>query len=468
MSQWIYLTDMAPQATILNPETNELRRIMSSAVKERAPAGLRRHVLEELPGGIYRETGDVVAINDDLLDEMEEAYAAPNSWNYDWPHWATESLPDEDPAMRERIVSRLTEMMSAHPYDFQITGLQRRYLMYFSDGNYNSQQRFDRLIPTPDGYPFRRSGDLRRKYDWIWNSNMRDAKVPFPDDKRGMYGDLRPCLYLGPAWVVRFQLDGQDVLLERCRVYVNDDAEFICSDWCQRHDFSSYGNGINLQTGLYTFDGWVVGPCLTKNMESGKFQPKSVVYKRTAVRDLMKKAPVAVPKYEDVFAKAKAAVDKYAKHTLAPEPKAVEVGPITADVLAEALMEAERIFAKQAEDAKRPMYRIPQPDHATNGHIAEFVIDDAARPNHVRVRRHYYGSDFKTMDVSQFRDGPIGLKSTDELFIIDDAAETGFWYGSETGEYLTKGWWLSTVAQYYKDHVYRAAPAPELVTAQEG
>lgn len=367
MSRWMYLSDLCPKATIINLDTGDLREIMSGAVTRRAPIGLRRYLLEESSAGIFEETGEFLPVTQSIADDLIEYHRNPNGWNYDWVHLPTEQLGD-DPAAAARIAERLTAMMAGHPYEFQITGLQRRFLWYYSDGSHETQQRFEALLPAPDRYPYRSDGTLHRRFNWIWNSIMRDAGVPYPTDKRSEYGGLRPMLYRGPAWTVRFLLDGQDVLLERCRVYVDDDANFICSDWCQRHDFSSYDNGINLQTGLYTFDGWVTGPCIIRNQEGGKFKPKQVTVKREAVRDLMKRAPLAVSpvKFEDAFVAAKANVAKYSK-PLGVAP-VIDAGPITPEIMAEAFSLAAPIIDaavnKAADElaAATPTTRTPEPE----------------------------------------------------------------------------------------------------------
>jgi hypothetical protein len=343
-NRWVYLTDLIPTGTIMNLESRETRQIMSSGIKDRAPAGLRRYVLEEREGGAkFQETGEILPITVDLLDDLEDSYSLANSWIADWPHYHVEHVGDADRDMEERVRQRLTRMMGDYPYDFQITGLQRRYLMYFSDGDYNSQKKFERLIPVPKSSPFRSDGALRRRYDWIWNSNMRDAQVPFPKSQRLQYGALSPCLYLGPAWVVRFTLDGVDVLLDRCRVYVDDDANFICSDWCQRHDYSSYNSGINLQQGIYTFDSWVNGPCITRNKEAGNFDAP---VKRTQIRSIMHKAqPVVTRSFEQSYAAAAENVKKYAKPILVTPPPTPDAGPITPEAMAEAFALSEGIWA---------------------------------------------------------------------------------------------------------------------------
>lgn len=329
-SRWIYLSDLAPRAVIRNLTTGEMRSIMSSAVKDRAPTGLRRYVLEELSGGMYQETGECLALTPALTDDLIEFHNFPNNWNYDWVHPTTE-FPGDDPAAHERIAHLLSAQMAAQPYDFQIVGLQRRLLWYYSDGSLESQKRFEAYLPHPDRYPYRQDGTFRHRYNWTYNSLMRDAEARVP--KLGYeVGGCYPLLYRGPAWTVRFLLDGQDVLLDRCRVYVDDDAQFICSDWCQRHDYTSYGNGINLQVKAYSFEGWVTGPCIIKNIESGKFTPRQVTVKREAVRELMRRTPktVAIPDFTEEYTKVKALVDKLQPTTPTP------VAEITAEVMAEA------------------------------------------------------------------------------------------------------------------------------------
>jgi hypothetical protein len=279
-----------------------------------------------------------------LLEECESAFRAPNSWNFDFPHFQIESA--DTSAHRAQLAAKLTGMMADTGYEFEITGLQRRYLMYMTDGSVESQKKFERLMPGPDPFPFRRDGTLKRPYTNVYDSQMRDAKVPFPKEFANRYGSLRPCLYFGPAWVVRFKLDGQDTLLDRCRVYVTDNGDFICSDWCQRHDFSSYtGGGINLQMGIYNFSTWITGPCVAKAMESGHFKPKHMTVQRSKVRELVSKAPPVIPTLGEALGKATALVAKYT-------PAKVEVGEITAAALEEALAAANAIVEQKIAESK--------------------------------------------------------------------------------------------------------------------
>lgn len=480
MSKWIYLTDLAPQAQIMNLETGKLRAIMAAAVKDKAPSGLRRGLLEEMPGGTFVETGEFAPITEELLADLEDVYKAPNGWNYDWPHFQVELDGDTLPGFRDKIASRLTTMMEAHPFEFEITGLQRRYLMYYSDGSYNTQKKFASLIPQPDAPPYRRDGTLRRRYDFEWDSIMRDANVPYPKEKEQRYGGLRPCLYYGAAWVVRFRVDGQDVLLDRCRVYVDDEANFICSDWCQRHDFSSYQQGINLQTGIYTFDGWVVNSAISKAMQGGHFKPKGVTIKREAVRDLMKKSHVLeVPKFEDTFTTALSNVKKYAKPVVKAEPKpVVEVGPITADVMAEAqaafeqaLLEAQQRAAEKA--AGTLTLEAPAPQRAgllqANGWTAVILEPGSYGPESYDVysRRCAFfrvrddglviAREGGALDDGEMPSFPDDDESYGELVRIvdgeDEIAYHGTVYSPQSGddvESLNACWWLYPAAHHYK------------------
>jgi hypothetical protein len=483
-SKWIYLRDMAPKASVKNLETGEVREIISVGVKDRAPIGLRRYLLTETSGGQFEETGEYMTLaeNEGLIDELEDKYRAPNSWIYDWPHLPTEAEGDADMAMRSRIQLRLEGMMSLYPYEFQLVGLQRRFLMYYSDGNYKSQQRFERYIPAPDASPFRRNWNLRDRYETVWNSVMRDASVPVPKNSDES-GSRRPCLYLAPAWTVRFLLDGKDVLLDRCRVYVDDEANFLCSDWCQRHDHSSYNEGINLQMGLYSFDAWVTGPCLIKNVESGQFKSKTE-FKRTAVRDLMKRAAPLPVDFDAAFSKAESALKKYAppvKDTAQSVPaiSLVDAGPLTADALAEAMKVATKIW--KDTKPKLPKVKLEQRTvaeqpgvHANTGihrrgdwylvEITKTMKDDFDGATVVAI--HPPGDHGSWVAATLLYTKPLQAVLEQDLpyaggldgFYVDDDSDTGFWYANygsyeEGDEELSTHWWLYHAAELYRDRI---------------
>lgn len=477
---WVYLTDLAPKARIIHPATGEIREIMQAAVQDRAPIGLRRYCLEELGGGVYRETGELFPLTPGLVEDMTDLYVNPNSWNYDYPDYAFES--QSDPAELERVKARLEREMADYPYEFKITGLQRRFLLYYSDGDMHSQKAFEALLPTPEYSPLRSDGTLRRPFALSYNHMMRDAKVPQPKEEYRLFGGLRPCLYRGPAYVVRFLLDGQDVLLERCRVYVDAEGNFLCSDWCQRHDYSSYNNGINLQMGLYTFATWVTGPCLVRNTQNGSFTPKNAIFERTAVRDIMKQH-VLVPKFDDALAKATKKIQAITAAKPAVKPT-VEAGPITEDIMAEALAAAEKLFAAKAsvEPAPEPavvrptvdgLHRVPSAglDEDAAGYVISYKVDgeSAGRPV-IHAFQHYRGDDYMTVGTTE--------PPRDEFFILDEGAnENGAWYGpvhpDEAGEHgmeasdiekLNATWWLYSAMVYYRENLN---PSPVEATLLE-
>lgn len=493
--KWVYLTDLAPQATVKNLATGEVRSIMSNAVVGRAPSGLRRTVLEIMPGGMFRETDEVLSITDDLAEEIEEYYAAPNSWNYDWPHLPTEQgdSPDAQQQLRDLIMAQMGDV----PFDFKITAMQRRFLMYFSDGNMESQKRFDRFIPQPSTSPFNRKWDLRSRYDMYYNSIMRDAKVPFPKDKQHKWGAGRPCLYVGPAWTLRFQIDDQDPLLERCRVYVMDDGTFIGSDWCQRHDFSSYNGGINLQMGIYTLASWVMGPCLTYNSQHGGVTLKSTEYKVEKVRDLMKRSPhVLVPSFDDSFNKAQSLIKQYAPKVAEPVTPKADAGPITKDAIAAADAAFQQalgeILAKRAnvdttvsaraEAGNEPAaVAVPLgvlsalPDYLGSGQGWDVFNVDCSSTNGCRFVIAFRNDD-GVIAAKQFVTGnadaavdsllkeetyTIDCFAINELGTADDGNE--FWYRGSSPDDVPDGddplndhWWLYPAAVYYRDVVLPA------------
>ena len=472
----MYLSDLAPKATIMNLTTGQFREIMQAAVIDKAPCGLRRMLLKEEKGGVYRETGEFMELTEQLIADMEDVHRNPNSWMYDWPHMQVESEGDKVPELRQAILDKLTASMAIHGFDFQITGLQRRYLMYFSDGDRNSQKYFKSLIPAPtDGSPFRRDGELRRKYQQVWDSQMRDAKVPYPSDNEKLYGGLRPCLYYGPAWVVRFSVDGQDPLMERCRVYVNDEGTFIGSDWCQRHDFSSYHNGgINLQMGIYSFDGWVVNACLPHAMAKGAFKPKNVTMKREHVRELLKKSPVVeVPEFSAVFDKYMPIVEKsYAekkKKAGALKEAEVDAGPITPEAMADAIKVAQDVFAsKKAPDApaieERAPVNVEDPAIARYQDFTLYLVPNTKEykndgPLFVAVKEpnangfielHQVGSESV---MNNTWSGQLG----EDTVVIQQTADDKLWYwGSSINDILDEpetietGWWVHNAAELWK------------------
>lgn len=289
-SLWVYLKDMHNQAAIRNLETGQITNVYPANVADGAPIGLRGYLLEATQEGFYRETGEqILEYEEELFDELIAYYSQANNWIYDWPNYALDATADLTRSAELR--ERLTASMLKHQLPFEIIGLQERSLLYFTDGDHTSQKAFVTVKPKPTGNPYLRSGKYRSRYHKVqWSSQDRDNGVPYPEVP-GV--DMTPCLYDGRAWVVRFRLDGQIPAFSHCRIYVKEDGTFIASDWCQRHDFSSYHKGgINLQMGIYTFDSWIMGPCLQRAIQSSQFKGKTGKIQVEHVRDLAAKSPL--------------------------------------------------------------------------------------------------------------------------------------------------------------------------------
>jgi hypothetical protein len=284
--RWVMLTDMYGGARIMSLDEHEDQQeiLVAQVANNKTAVGLRRMILEETGhiGTSFRETGEFAPMTPELHLALSLAYRPRNGWNYDWPHLGVE----QDLTAEATLRTKLEAMMAAHPFEFKLTGLQRRFLVYFSDGNIATQKFFEGVAPYPDKYPYTTKGQLRKPYCGsvgTWGSAQRDAGVPTPSISG------KPVLYTGPAWAVCFTLDDQRPLHGNCVMYVNDNGDFLCSDWCQRHDFSSYGDGgINLQLGMYTFDNWIIGPCIENAMSVRAFQPRSVKVERVRVREVEK------------------------------------------------------------------------------------------------------------------------------------------------------------------------------------
>lgn len=210
-----------------------------------------------------------------VFDATLLAYHTSNNWHYDWPHRATERAGDTNDALAV-MMEKIARQVHAVPYEVGVTALERRFLLYYSDGNIATQSRFITYCPRPARRsPFNEAGELATAFLPDWTPE-RLAKQSFHrPSEYGLFGHESCLLYAGPAWCFRFTLDDQDLLTGGCRVWLTDDAEFIASDWCQRHDVTSYKHGINLQVMQWSLESWIMGPLLTHTAESGiKFKPK--------------------------------------------------------------------------------------------------------------------------------------------------------------------------------------------------
>lgn len=305
---WVYITDMSPQnCRIMNLHTPARQeQIYPAHVLGDAKIGLRGYLLRETGNGKYEETGAKAPLTPHLFEQMHAWWAPINSWMYDWPHWPFESTVTEE--QLGKLAATLTDMMKPFPFDFKIVGLSPRMLRYYSDGDFKHQGRFMGIAVKPDKDPYSRlNWELLPRYQHGWSSLDRDNGIPMPVNlATGKRVEGACLLYSGPAVAVRFLLDDQIAAFSGCRVYVKPTGEFIASDWCQRHDVTSYGAGINLQEGTYTFGGWVGGSCAVRGMENGTFKPK-IALKRDKIIDIIKAEgpPVVIPTFEEAMTKIK-------------------------------------------------------------------------------------------------------------------------------------------------------------------
>lgn len=348
---WVPLGDLAvQQARCLNTRTGELRLVVLNQVKPKpgtkTVAGLRMFLLKEIANGNFEETGE------ESRDPKHYSICTDmyhnNGYIYDPPNIPLETA-DTDPE-REAMRARLEQQMAMYPYAFKITGLQRRYLWYFNGGN--AQQLFQTLSFKPGQTPFNPDGTLRSKYSLFYSSQMQAAKAPHPREHEQTYGEtLEKCLYRGVAWVVRFSLDDQDVL-PGARAYVDDEGTFLCSDWCQRHDYTSYHTGVNLQMGIYNLAGWIVGSCLQKVQR--EFRPAAGKATVTQLRAAIAEGAVVVPTFAELQKEAEARIRaEIPKDHLPITPDVLIPDVMTKEVQQDAEGRARAHFSKQMLRAMR-------------------------------------------------------------------------------------------------------------------
>lgn len=299
---WVYLRDMHGSTNILNLENQQKMTVYPTQVKDGAPIGMRRFLLEQTGANAWRETGEQADMTEELFDVMVESHVNVNGWNFDWPNFQYESSVTKEEI--DQLAAKLKAMMAKHPFETQVW-VQPRMLLYYSDGSYKSQKKFLTLAPHPGTSPYSPTGEFKKKYLTDWDNEAYKANKPQPEGIKAQGGGA-PLLYRGKAFLVRFTLDDQQPAFEHTRVYVEPNGQFICSDWCQRHDFSSYEQGINLQSGIYDFDSWILNACIPRAMKQGVFKPKSAEIKREQVRDLIKREgrPVKIPTYDEAMAEA--------------------------------------------------------------------------------------------------------------------------------------------------------------------
>lgn len=304
-TRWMLTRDVVHDNVLVSPDTGATRVVQKSSLNQPShAAGLRRRVVTTTDDVFYRLSDETIPV-DQLIPNgpkgtprpawqvCAEQFQCINGWIYDWPCAAIER-EGEHPAIYAAMWAKIEGMLAATGLPFQLVALQRRHLTYFTDGSYNSQKIFDRLIPRPThSAPMTPEGELAHQaYGKHWSCLDRDKKKPMPDIVHGG----TPCLYFGPAWSVKVTLDGVSPLYGGCRMYVMDDGTFIGSDWCQRHDFTSYNKGgINLQMGSYDLAGWLLGPCLGNAKARGGLHFPSLDKSQKFVMRLMRDPETVEP-----------------------------------------------------------------------------------------------------------------------------------------------------------------------------
>ncbi len=237
----------------------------------------------------------------EFLVECYEHYVSQNAYNQDWPHIGTECDPAayvQAEVVRERLHR---ELQGATPAPVEIVAVVPRFLLYFTDGSLASQQQFLTVAPRADTVsPFRLDGIIKPAYTAEYSPMMRDMKVPLPPVLHGIK-NITPLLFRGRAFCVEFTVANVDPAYQNCRVYVDWDGNFICSDWCQRASKSAFAKDetpVDLQTGQFTFATWVTTSAMVRAEAEVRvckeaFDPYRGV--RFSVGKLLENSPPPVP-----------------------------------------------------------------------------------------------------------------------------------------------------------------------------
>lgn len=326
---------------------------------------LRREIFTLNADGFAVPTGEQAPITPELLEVLKAHHSVRNNWNYDHPHLPTE-VEGDDPGFRAKVIASVQEQMATSPFPFEIMAIQRRWLRYYSDGYWNTQRRFLRLAPVPNNYPYDADHNpLPQFVDGPTLADVLNYMKPDPDyPGRSVTADdinhSRPLLYDGPAWVLSFKLDEQFPAYGGCHVYLDDDGNFLCSDWCQRsgRDVKENGGGIDLQVAEYTLAGWITGPCIKRAARGGKFTPKSAKTRLVEVRTAAKQAgPAVLPSISDLIAKHESAISRMLRagatfdFMLASFSKSLEQGDVAAINKVPVRLSRAREFSQETRDA---------------------------------------------------------------------------------------------------------------------
>lgn len=217
--------------------------------------------------------------------------------HYAWSHVATESLGDDE-AIRAKFLEKLMPQLDATQFKVELLGFRRRHLLFFGMGDWTGQTIYQTIAPVPiNDSPYDGLGRLSARYRNHFTPEVMeqwkasgDRKAPWPTAWRNNVGRVMPLLYKGPAWVVRFLLDDQDPMGTN-RMWVTDQAEFISSDWCQRHNWSTYNRGIDYQAREFDIPTWLTVGLAKRQMKYKVFKPKHPIT-HFQVKDLAVAKPV--------------------------------------------------------------------------------------------------------------------------------------------------------------------------------
>ena len=315
--QWMYLSDRTGHASFVNLDTGVVLNTREVTVK--GECGLRRQRLRWVSLNQFEELPEFAPLTPEVLKLLRQHGGSANSWNIDPVCLPVEATSD-DPAWYAETSARILDALQLMPYTPTLLGIQLRHLLYYSDGNYKSQQRYLSVVPLVP-------------YASVWNAKWQlhksianaptqaevieyadadideDAKAqnPLVLGTKSLEGS--PLLWNGPAIVVRLLLDGQQAAFGGCRIYLDPtDLRVISSDWCQRAGRDMYDYGIDLQVREYDLPTWLISSCVPRAMTEGTFKPKTSKTKVIQLATMKKPAPV--PTLAEALKKHESAVNR--------------------------------------------------------------------------------------------------------------------------------------------------------------
>jgi len=315
--QWMYLSDRTGHACLVNLESGAV--LSTREVNVTGNCGMRRQRIRWRGHNTFEELPEFVRLDTKVVALLRKHDFAVNSWNVDPMHAPTEQQSD-DPAWQEETHARIMDTLQLLPYTAKLQGIQLRHLLYYSDGDYDTQQRYLSVCPQPN------YGEI---WDKNWELNSVIANAPTQDEvidwDREEDGDSdnplatgekqllgQPLLWNGPAIMIRLLLDDQQAAFGGCRIYLDPtDLRVISSDWCQRAGRDMYSQGIDLQVREYDLPTWLISSCVPRAMAEGAFKPKTSKIKVVQLAKIKKAKPV--PSLAEALKKHESAVNRHLK-----------------------------------------------------------------------------------------------------------------------------------------------------------